>query len=225
VSALVVALLVGFLAFFTLGQSSRAGGRGVPRFFKSADIYADDDCLISRPLPPELQGMVRGLSVYLNQGYYALSLALEKPFKPTWGVGNSFATIRQAERIVGAGTVSERTYPFQIEQDGWNAYENWSSIYPWIASDASFPGTVAVVFVIGYLLARCWVDTLGGANPFAVVMFSEFVIMVYYFPANNQVLQTPESFVAFFASLVLWVLTRNRWSLGGVSRATTALMP
>jgi|WetSurSiteA1Bulk_404760.scaffolds.fasta_scaffold11868_2 hypothetical protein len=157
-----------------------------------------------------LQGTMTALSLYLCQGYYALSLALEKPFVSTWGVGNSFATIRQAERIPGNGVVARRTYPYRIESEGWDAYGNWSSIYPWIASDVSFPGTILVVLAIGYFFILSWRDTLRGFNPFAVAVFSKFTIMLYYFPANNQVLQTPESLIAFCGTCATWMLNRNR---------------
>jgi hypothetical protein len=205
----VVGLVVGFIAFFSTAIASRSGAKEVSDRFVALDIRADDTNVLLSDLPRGMQSAVRGLSVYLNQGYYALSLALEKPFLPTWGVGNSLAIIRQAERILGAGSVSRRTYPFQIEADGWDAWVLWSSIYPWIASDVSFPGTIVVVFLIGYNFGLAWVDTLNGWNPFAAAMLANFVIMLYYFPANNQVFQSLESAVAFIVTFVLWRSTRR----------------
>jgi NhaP-type Na+/H+ or K+/H+ antiporter len=65
------------------------------------------------------------------------------------------------------------------------------------------------MFLLGRLLALTWLDTLRGANPYAIALFSLVVIMVSYLPANNQVLQGPESLVAFFALLVIWAVTRR----------------
>jgi hypothetical protein len=101
------------------------------------------------------------------------------------------------------------SYPKRIEEEGWDALGLWSSIYPWIASDVSFPGTIAVVFLIGRLFALAWFDALSGRNPFAYGMLAQFAIMLFYFPANNQTSQFGEGFTAFWAILVAWLITRN----------------
>jgi len=101
------------------------------------------------------------------------------------------------------------SYPVRIEKYGWDAQALWSSIYPWIASDVSFPGTLLIVFLIGRGFALCWLDTLRGENPFAVVLLSQFLIMLFYFPANNQLLQSGEGFIAFWVTLLLWWRTRR----------------
>src|SRR4029077_7173796 len=111
---------------------------------------------------------------------------------------------RQAARPTGDRNIKKKAYPVRIEKYGWDAQGLWSSIYPWIASDVSFPGTLVVVFLVGRLFALSWLDTLRGGNPFAVVMFSMFVIMLFYFPANNQMLQTGEALTAFWGTLILW---------------------
>jgi hypothetical protein len=145
----------------------------------------------------------------VTQGYYALSLSLDREFLPLFGFGNSMFLYRNLARLTGDDDILNRPYPVQIEKDGWQAYGNWASIYPWIASDVSFPGTLVVVFLIGRLFALIWLDTLDGANPFAVALFAELVIMLIYFPANNQVLQSGEPLVAFYALLILWWRTRR----------------
>src|SRR6267143_4744057 len=132
------------------------------------------------------------MTFYVTHGYYGLYLSLDKPFVPMFGVGNSLFLTQQVVRITGNEQIGRSSYPKRIEEDGWDALGLWSSIYPWIASDVSFPGTIVLVFLIGRLFALAWLDTLCGGNPFAVVMFSMFAIMLFYFPANNQMLQTGE---------------------------------
>ena len=61
-------------------------------------------------------------------------------------------------------------------------------------------------------------DTLQGANPFAVAMFAQFVIMLFYFNANNQCLQAGEGFAAFSILLILWLKTRRRLDNGARRR-------
>ena len=103
----------------------------------------------------------------------------------------------------------EKPYPVRIEKYGWDSVGLWSSIYPWIASDVSFSGTILVVFLVGRLFALSWLDTLSGHNPFAVVMFSILAIVLFYFPANNQMLQSGEGFTAFWGILLLWLRSRR----------------
>jgi hypothetical protein len=197
-----------FLAYFGFAVSSRGGSPVPGGYLLAAHARVDEDNFLIRNLSPAPATALIGLDIYLTQGYYALSLSLQEPFVPMYGVGNSMFLYRQAARITGNPRIGELPYPVRIEKYGWDAEGLWSSIYPWIASDVSFPGTIVVVFLVGRLFALSWLDTLGGGNPFAVVMFSIFVIMLFYFPANNQMLQSGEGLTAFWGTLILWQRTR-----------------
>jgi hypothetical protein len=199
-----------FLAYFGFAVSSRQGSPVTEGYLLSAHTRLDEDNFLIRNMPPAPAAALIGLDIYLTQGYYALGLSLQEPFVPMYGVGNSMFLYRQAARITGNAEMAERPYPVRIEEYGWDAEGLWSSIYPWIASDVSFPGAIVVVFLIGRLFAQSWVDTLSGNNPLAVVMFSIFVIVLFYFPANNQMLQSGEGFTAFWGILILWRYTRRR---------------
>jgi hypothetical protein len=201
-----------FLGYFGLAVSSREGSPVAEGYFLSAHTRVDEDNFLIRNLPRAPAAALIGLDIYLTQGYYALSLSLQEPFVPMYGVGNSMFLYRQAARITGDAGITERPYPVRIEKYGWDAQGLWSSIYPWIASDVSFLGAILVVFLIGRLLAQSWLDTLRGDNPLAVVMFSIFVIMLFYFPANNQMLQSGEGLTAFWGILILWRRSRGRVS-------------
>jgi len=164
-------------------------------------------------LPPNAQVGVYGLTIYLTQGYYALYLSLKEPFIPMFGIGHSMFLLNQVADFPDLAFVGQLPFPMRIEKYSWNAYGLWSSIYPWIASDVSFPGTLLVVFIIGRLLAQSWLDTLRGENPFAVAAFAQFLIVLFYFPANNQVAQSGESWTAFVGTLILWLVTRRKYVL------------
>jgi hypothetical protein len=172
-------------------------------------IAVDYQHPLVRNLPSFLRTAVVGGTSYLTQGYYALYLSLNKPFVPMFGVGNSMFLTQQAVRITGNQDIAGMSYPSRIEQDGWDALGRWSSIYPWIASDVSFPGTLVIVFLIGRLFATAWFDALSARNPFAFGMVAQFVIMLFYFPANNQTSQFGEGFTAFWTILIVWLVTRN----------------
>jgi len=199
-------------AFFVATQATRWGSCSVYSALSplAPHVVPDQDNFMIRNLPRQAKVAVLGVNRYLATGYYALYLSLQEPFVPMWGVGNSFFLFRQAARITGRDEIMDMPYPLRIEKYGWDAYGLWSSIYPWIASDVSFPGTILVVFFIGRLFALSWLDTLRGSNPFAVATFAKFLIMLYYFPGNNQCLQTGEELTAFWTILALWLITRRK---------------
>ena len=102
-----------------------------------------------RNLPDPAKVGALSLSSYLVHGYYALYLSLDEPWVPMFGIGNSMFLYRNVAKLTGMSEIEEMPYPLRIERRyGWDAYGNWSSIYPWIASDVSFPGTILVVFLI-----------------------------------------------------------------------------
>lgn len=211
---IIVCLLTSILLFFTFfatGQMTRPGSGAVIGYFPEADIFAEQDHLLVRYLPPMMKAGVISLSSYLTQGYYALSLSLEKPFVPMWGIGNSTFLYRNVSKILGDESIEQMPYPVRIETDGWNAYNNWSTIYSWLASDFSFLGTIPVIFLIGRFFAMSWLDSVFGRNPFAIAALAQFSIMLYYFPANNQCLQSGESFMSFWIIMGLWLYTRKKY--------------
>ena len=174
-------------------------------------LVANPDNILIQDAPPNVRLGVLGLTAYVTQGYYGLSLALDEPFVPMFGVGNSMFLYFNAIKLTGDSGIEKLPYPVRVEHSrGWGAYETWISIYPWLASDVSFPGVILVVFLIGRLFAMSWLDTVRGENPFAVAMLAQFIIMLFYFPANNQMLQSGEALVGFYGVMVLWLITRQR---------------
>jgi hypothetical protein len=202
-----------FLEFFGLTVVNRSGSPVAARYFPGTGMAMDSENVLLRGLGEGSSAVLAGLDLYLTQGYYALSLSLREPFVPMFGLGNSMFLTRQAARLTANQHILSEPYPVRIEKYGWDADRLWSSIYPWFASDVSFPGTILIVYYIGKLLALSWLDALTGMNPFAVVMFSQFLIMLFYFPANNQLLQSGEGFTAFWVTLLIWWRTRQRSSV------------
>ena len=201
-----------FLAYFGFAVSSRDGSMVAAGYFAATHTHVDEDNFLVQHLSPVAANVLIGLDLYLTHGYYSLYLSLDEPFVPMFGVGNSTFLYRQAARITGNAGILDLPYPVRIEKYGWDSQLLWSSIYPWIASDVSFPGTIIVVFLIGRLFALSWLDTLQGDNPFAVAMFSIFLIVLFYFPANNQMLSSGEGCTALVGILILWWRSRRRVS-------------
>jgi len=208
-----IILLVLFFMFFSSAISTRGSSLSA-HYSPAIGKYADVDNFMVRYLPPSVQDGVLSLTSYVTHGYYALYLSLDEPFMPMFGVGNSLFLFRQAARITGIKEIMNWPYPVRIEKYGWDAYGLWSTIYPWIASDVSFPGTILVVFLVGRLFALSWLDTLKGNNPFAIAIFAMLLMILFYFPATNQWLQGGEGLVAFWGILALWLFTRRKYMWG-----------
>jgi hypothetical protein len=150
-----------------------------------------------------------GLAAYLTQGYFAVYLSLHEPFVPCYGVGHSVFLQRQVSRVTGNPRFLDCAYPLRIQSSGWRATGFWATIYPWIASDVTFPGTVLAVLLIGWLAGRVWLDVLGGENVPAVAMLGQILLLLYYFPAHNKVMHSGEGVFAFSVLLAVWVVSRQ----------------
>jgi hypothetical protein len=198
--------LPGIEAGLTAPPAARTGPPGAPRPVAPAGERS------------RLRIGFDGLAGYLTQGYFAVYLSLKEPFVPGYGVGNSVFLQRQAARLFGDERILGRSYPDRIQARGWNAYGYWATIYPWIASDVTFPGTVLVMGLIGWLTARVWVDVLGGGNPIAVALFGQLLVLFYYVPAHNKLMHSGEGVVAFGVLLLAWFATRSS-SPGGPAPA------
>lgn len=212
--------IVAFTAFFGATMIQRAGSfatyGALPAISARAKSFSQNPEL-ARPRS-DVRIAAEGLASYLTQGYYAVYLSLEEPWVPTYGVGNSVFLTRQVARLTGDATWLKRAYPERLASKGWDPYGLWATIYPWIASDVTFPGTVVVVFLIGFVLARAWIDVLGGRNPFAVAFLGQMLIVLYYFPAHNKVMHSGEGVVAFLVLGGAWLISRRRTPAAGTGR-------
>lgn len=164
-------------------------------------------------IPERLKPMVQYLTSYFCHGYYGLSLATEEEFTTSYGLGFSDFFRHNILRFFGGGeaeqAVYERTYMSKIAKQGWLNGSVWSSFFIYPASDISFPGTVLLVLVIGFLFGLSWKDAVSTGNLFALVTFMNFCTMVFYFSANNQIFQTGEPALSFVVNFILWIVTRT----------------
>jgi hypothetical protein len=69
---------------------------------------------------------------------------------------------------------------------GWPAGQYWATIYPWLASDLTYPGVVVFMVLFGWLFARMWVEGAMKRDTLALIIFGQLAIVVAYIPANNQ---------------------------------------
>ncbi|HWA82728.1 MAG TPA: hypothetical protein VG820_04810, partial [Fimbriimonadaceae bacterium] len=116
---------------------------------------------------------------------------------------------RTVERLTGDDSFESRSLAVQIsDKDGFKYPVHWCTAYPYFANDIGFFGTVLMLFFVGRALAQCWIDMLGGRNPYSVVFFALLMTLVFYLPATNRMLQDGEGVVAFYGWLCVWLSSR-----------------
>ena len=170
-----------------------------------ASVEAKDSYFGS--LPEAFRRTLIGTTSYFTQGYYALGLSLQKPFVFCYGVGNSYLWEGLSRKFVDT-RILDRTYPGRIRSQGWDPYIRWHSFYTWIASDVSFYGTIVVMFLVGRLFALVWREVVFNRGPWAICLFPLLLMMLYYIPANNQVLAFPGTALPFWSLLFAWFYSR-----------------
>ncbi len=170
------------------------------------------DYFLFKIVPDRLKPSLLYLTSYVSHGYKGLSIAMDKEFTSTYGLGFSDFFRHNALKLFGQsdieGEIYSRTYMAKTAEEGWVTGAVWSSFFVYPASDISFPATILLVFVIGYLFALSWKDALKTGNPFAVVVFFAFCTMIFYFSANNQIFQGGETFIGFTTMIIIWLISR-----------------
>jgi hypothetical protein len=147
-------------------------------------------------------------SFYLSGGYEGLALSMELPFEWTYGLGWSKALQVIYHDYLGGPDLFERSYLVRNEaQNGWPAQTWWSTIFPWIASDTTFYGTVFFMVLVGFVIGRCWVGVIITGNPIGFAVLAQMFTLVFMFPANNALAQSLEGFFSLIGVLSIYVVS------------------
>jgi hypothetical protein len=167
--------------------------------------------VVYRALPEMWHKTYTMAAFYVSHPYYRLAQAMELPFVGIgYGAGNSAFVMRNVIRLTRRPELENYSYGLRLDRmTGAGDFGlAWSTIYTWIASDVTFPGSVVVIFLIGYLFARSWIDVLMRRGPLSVLAFVCFVVIVFSFPMNNP-LQDGPGISTFFGIPFLWWLNRG----------------
>ena len=169
--------------------------------------------LIYRLMPENVRSTGMFLVSYTTHGYKGLSLAMDHPFTPSYGLGFSPFVRHNVLRILGESqneqAVYANTYAGKTEADGWSTGLVWSTFFVNPASDITFPGTIVLMFVIGYLWSLAWRDALERDDVLAIVVFFYLSILVVYLSANNQIFEGGETTIGFTVVFSTWLVRRR----------------
>lgn len=185
------------------------------------NIFDVKDRFQPNPTVEALAGrdFARGLAVvvhYPTHGYRGLALNLDTAFSdPTaWteGRGSSRAVDSYWEQYVG-GSAFDETFPALTEKrTGWSATTSWATVYPWLASDFSWPGVLILMFFLGRWTARMWLRSVSFHDPLALMLFSQLALFVAFVSVNNQVLISRPALLAVAAAWGLYFVRELTFS-------------
>jgi hypothetical protein len=215
--AVAVALVFFYFAqgMFTERKDARLGGY-VSRTAVCANnsrICANLDNVWISWLPLRQRFGVTLFILSTCSGYYGLELALEKPFESTFGAGHSPAAMNIYETATGDASLHMRTFTYRNGADYWPEEFYWSTLITWIANDVGFIGAVFVLGLVGYLWGRWWREAAAGMSDPAAVLFVLATLMIFYLPANNQVLASYDGYSVLAVWIAIWLWHRSRYAL------------
>ncbi len=149
--------------------------------------------------------------MYVSHGYEGLALSMESPFEWTYGLGWSKGLQELVRDYLGGPDLSQATYVARTgRQTDWPS-SWWSTIFPWVASDTSFSGTALFTGLVGFVIARCWVDVIVAGNPIGFAVLAQMFTLVFMFPANNALAQTLEGLFSLIGVFCIYGLSRKHF--------------
>ena len=219
VKILVIALICALIATVVFFQVDRTEDSG--QGFDAADALAGPFGSPSeRGIVPITGGRMNyGLvmmCMYVSHGYEGLALSMELPFEWTYGLGWSKALQVIYHDYLGGPDLFERSYLARNEvQNGWPALTWWSTIFPWLASDTTYYGTVLFMVLVGFVIGRCWVGVIITGNPIGFAVLAQMFTLVFMFPANNALAQSLEGLFSLIGVLTIYVMSWKYFRRGG----------
>lgn len=194
---------LGFVAYMSYNQGARLTELGDGAAYRFEP----------NPIVERLTGdqFARGLTVtafYPTHGYQGLAYNLQTPFEWTHGQGAARAFDSYVAQYGFSDSVEQETYPARTEaRTGWPAGQVWATIYPWLASDLTWFGVLAFMFLVGWWTARWWFEAVYGHSRLALLLLCQAALLIAFIPANNQIGLSRPNLVAAVTLLALYALS------------------
>jgi hypothetical protein len=194
----VILVLSAFVTYMAFNQAARVAEAGIAERFPPNPV-------VSAVTGEEFARGLSVISFYPTHGYLGLGHNLDTSFEWTAGLGSSRALDSYWVQYVGGEGASHSTYPARTEmRTGWPAGQYWATIYPWLASDLTFPGAVFLMGVVGWFLARFWYESAFERKRLSLLLFCQLGLLIAFVPANNQLGTGRTSLIAFVSLVVAY---------------------
>ncbi len=159
-----------------------------------SNICADNGSPINKLIPDSAFFTFSNATAYLSQGYYGLALALDRDFESAGGLGHSPALKTLAGFFIDSDDIYSKSYTYKNYIDNWSDEYQWSTMATWIANDIGFPATLIFFLILGILLSISWRSAIYRDNDKAALSSIIILFMLFYFPANNQMMSTLDGY-------------------------------
>jgi hypothetical protein len=203
----IAVLAIGFLAYSSLLANTRGG-----RFYNNPITKEPPrkNFFLTKNTSNKNHPLIYSVSFYVSHSYYRLNKAMNMSFKGVGlGLSNSYFIMDNIEAVTGWSGPKSISYGVRLDEgigSGYGLY--WSTFYTWIASDFTFPGTIIVIFFIGYIFSLSLKDSLYRLNPLAVTVFCSLFYFIFHFAFNNPLQDGAGLTTNFFLPLI-WLLFRK----------------
>jgi hypothetical protein len=204
-------IIISITAFFSYSSAISSTRGGISLLNPMTNESAKENYFLFQITPQKLNSTITNTSFYISHSYYQLNKALNMPtLGIAFGLSNSFFVMDNIEQFTGWSWPKKISYGLRLDDQIGRGYGLfWSTFYTWIASDVTFPGTIIIVFLIGYLFSLALRDSLSSLNPLAVTSFCTLFYFIFHFAFNNP-LQDGVGIMTYFMIPILWLITRDR---------------
>lgn len=208
---IIVVFFCAIAVIFRFGQmiGGRLGGNWMD--YQIGGYSVNTESALLKMTPSSYQGLLVYLSMYLTQGYQALSMITDMPWIPSWGIGHSKFLVEYISNYIG-GDLTSKTFQYRLDDLGWGHDLNWHSLYLYIANDTGLIGVVVVIFLLGFLLGIVYYESLYTNSALSLLLLIQLSIVCLYIPANNIIFNHIGSFVSFYLILGMWILSKTTMS-------------
>ncbi len=207
-----VSLGIVFIIYFIYSNLSRYGLSPNEILYLTGSEYGIRP--FYKNVPPVFTIVLTEVSGYLCQGYYALSCVLhdfffEGVFFFSYGLGHNSFFLNIMDHLAPNFDIRSLTYFNYLQAKyGVDPRINWHTIYVWLANDFTIFGVIPVVYWIGSLLGKTWIDSIRKVTIYSVPLLYLVALCVFYFYANNQIFSF--SFIPFWVSYMLYYYWRKK---------------
>lgn len=203
----IVLLLIVVLFFSSIIMNRRTLWGSQSMYFGEGLITLDLEHPSLALIPDSIKYQVGSFLLYPTMGWYGLSLTLQMPFQWTYFLGGARGINNIVSQFIpNIPYMYDKTYLGRMEsQFGYDGLSNWNTIFPWLASDFTFIGTLIFMGFIAYVYSKSWKWAIEYDNPVAFIMFSTLNIMYIYITANNQLFVQRGSTIATLVIFGIWI--------------------
>lgn len=148
------------------------------------------------------------LNYYVVQGYYGFSLILNLDHIWTFGFGNSAFLQRQLLMLTDID-ISKLTFQSRVSQY-WDESVQWHSFYGQFANDFGLLGLTLFMAFIGFYIAKIWKSIIYSNSFYGAALVPVFILMIIFFPANNQVFAYIDTLSYFVFVSFFWIFENKK---------------